>query len=85
MQIQLLCASRENIGRNKKYKGIVGCLIAYVARMALKKYFAKACVSLLPKTELRPHYQREYGMLDGGPQLYLDGSRLQAVINKYRA
>jgi hypothetical protein len=83
LQIHLLCASQENIGRGKQYKGIVGCLIAFVGQMALKKYLGLACISLLPKTELRSHYKREYGMLDGGPQLYLDGAGLQAVVNKY--
>jgi hypothetical protein len=51
--------------------------------MALKKYVGPACISLLPKTELRAHYKREYGMVDGGPQLYLDGANLQAIVNKY--
>lgn len=83
LQIHLICASKENIGKGKEYKGIIGCLIAFVGQMALKKYFTRACISLLPKTELRSHYKHEYGMLDGGPQLYLDGARLQTIINKY--
>jgi hypothetical protein len=83
LQINLICASRENIGKGKQFGGIVGCLIAFVGQLALKKYAGLACVSLLPKTELRAHYKREYGMLDGGPQLYLDGVRLQALVNKY--
>jgi len=83
LQIHLLCASQENIGKGKRYEGIVGCLIAFVGQMALRKFFGLACISLLPKTELRSHYKREYGMLDGGPQLYLDGAGLQAIVNKY--
>ena len=83
LQIHLLCASKENIGKGKQYTGIVGCLIAFVGRLALDRYSGLACVSLIPKTELRPHYKREYGMIDGGPQLYLDGARLMALINKY--
>ena len=85
LQIRLLCASRENVGKDKKYSGIAGCLIAYIGKLALRKYFRQACVSLVPKTELRAHYQKEYGMLEAGPQLYLDGPNLQAVINKYAA
>ena len=83
LQIHLICASLENIGKNKKYQGIVGCLIGFIGQLALKKYFGFACVSLLPKTELRAYYKREYGMMDGGLQLYLDGAPLQAVVNKY--
>jgi hypothetical protein len=83
LEMHLLCVSRENMGKTKKYEGIAGCLIAFIGRIALERYLKQACISLLPKTELRSHYKRKYGMLDGGPQLFLEGSRLQAIINKY--
>lgn len=83
MQIHLLCVSRENQGKNKKYEGIAGCLIAFAGRKAISKYFDQACISLLPKTELRPHYKNKYGMLDGGPQLFLEGVSLQTIVKKY--
>jgi hypothetical protein len=51
----------------KKERGIAGCLFAFVGEIALEKYFEQACISLLPKTELRSHYKSKYGMLDGGP------------------
>jgi hypothetical protein len=82
-QIHLICASDENVGKNKRFKGIVGCLIGFVGQLALKKYGGLACISLLPKTELRDYYKKQYGMMDGGPQLFLDGIRLQAIVNKY--
>ncbi|MHA4806980.1 hypothetical protein ACX0G9_02675 [Flavitalea flava] len=83
IQIQLLSVSRENLGRSKKYEGIAGCLIAFAGRIAVSKYFEQACISLLPKTELRSHYKSKYGMLDGGPQLFLEGARLQTIIKNY--
>lgn len=83
IQIKLLSVSRENLGKTKKYEGVAGCLIAFTRRMAVKKYFEQACISLLPKTELRNHYKSKYGMLDGGPQLFLEGAGLQATIKKY--
>jgi hypothetical protein len=83
MQIHLLCVSRENQGKAKKYEGIPGSLIAFAARTAISKYFEQACISLLPKTELRTHYKSKYGMMDGGPQLFLEGARLHAIIKKY--
>ena len=83
MQIHLLCVSRENQGKAKKYEGIAGTLIAFAARTAISKYFEQACISLLPKTELRTHYKSKYGMMDGGPQLFLEGARLHAIIKKY--
>jgi hypothetical protein len=83
VRIHLLCVSRENFGNAKKYEGIAGCLIAFTGRLAISKYFEQACISLLPKTELRNHYKSKYGMLDGGPQLFLEGAGLHAIIKKY--
>ena len=83
MQIHLLCVSRENLGKGKKYDDIAGSLIAFAARTAISKYFDQACISLLPKTELRGHYKTKYGMMDGGPQLFLEGASLHAIIKKY--
>jgi hypothetical protein len=83
LQIHLICASLENVGKVKKYQGIIGCLIGHVGQIALQRYSEAACVSLLPKTELRAYYKREYGMVDGGPQVFLIGTRLLAVVNKY--
>jgi hypothetical protein len=37
------------MGSGKQYEGIAGCLIAYTAREALKKYGGLAGVSLKPK------------------------------------
>ena len=62
MQIHLLCVSRENYSKGKKYDGIAGSLIAFAARTAIGKYFEDACISLLPKTELRAHYKSKYGI-----------------------
>jgi hypothetical protein len=83
IEIKLLAASRENVGSAKKYKGIAGCLIAYAAREALKRYGHLACVSLRPKTEIRQHYINQYGMQSAGQQVYLDGQALFNLINTY--
>ena len=81
LEMHLLCVSHENMGKGKRFEGIAGCLIAFVAGIAIEKYFDQACISLLPKTELRSHYKNKYGMLDGGSQLFLEGLRLQAIVN----
>lgn len=83
VQIHLLCVSRENLGKDKMYEGIAGSLIAFAGRVAVTKYFEEACISLLPKTELKSHYKSKYGMMDGGPQLFLEGARLNDLIKKY--
>jgi len=83
VQIHLLCVSRENQGKYKIYEGIAGNLMAFAGRVAITKYFEQACISLLPKTELRSHYKSKYGMMDGGPQLFLEGARLNDLVKKY--
>jgi len=83
VEIRLLCVSRENQGKDKKYEGIAGHLIAFAGRVAISKYFEQACISLLRKTELRNHYKVKYGFMDGGPQLFLEGQRLYELIKKY--
>ncbi|MBC9912608.1 N-acetyltransferase [Chitinophaga varians] len=83
VEIKLITSSRENIGKKKKYEGIVGCLIGYACQLSLMKYGEMACVSLVPKTEIRRHYMEKYGMEDAGWQLFLDGWRLLNIVKKY--
>ncbi|TWW01109.1 N-acetyltransferase [Chitinophaga pinensis] len=83
VEIALLCVSRENKGRNKKYDTIAGCLIAFACRIALEAFGIDACVSLIPKTELKEHYKSKYNMLDGGWQMYLEGKSLKEIIIKH--
>lgn len=76
IEIKLLASSKENVGTNKKFDGIVDCLLAYACGKALKNYGELACVSLVPKTLLKAHYMQKYNMLDAGRQLFLEGKRL---------
>lgn len=82
-EIKLLAVSRENSGREKKYEGITGNLIAFACREALKFYGDHGVVSLLPKTRLKLHYMKKYGMLEAGPQLFLDSPLIQELLKKY--
>ena len=83
MEIKLLASSKENVGKKKLYEGIAGCLIAFACRESLKRYGQLACVSLIPKTELKSYYMKKYGMIDAGWQLFLDGLLLNNIIKKY--
>lgn len=83
IEIKLLACATENIGKKKVYGGIAGCLIAFACRQAKVKYGLLACVSLVPKTELKLHYIEKYKMLDAGWQLYLEGNPLNDIILKY--
>jgi hypothetical protein len=76
LEIKLLASSRKNVGIDKKFNGIVDGLLAYACGESVKKYETLACVSLVPKTALKRHYIKRYGMLDGGRQLFLEGKPL---------
>jgi hypothetical protein len=85
IEINLLAVSIENKGSGKVYDGIIGCLIAYACSKAAEKYNKYACVSLVPKTVLREHYIKKYGMRDiGMRQLFLEEESLANIILTYR-
>jgi hypothetical protein len=82
-EIKLLAVSKENVGSRKIYEGIAGCLIAYVCKECLKEYGELACISLVPKTKLKPHYIKKYEMEDAGWQIFLADQALLNLINHY--
>lgn len=83
IEINLLSVSKENRGKNKKYAGIAGNLIAWACREAVKRFAEDACVSLIPKTKLRNYYIQEYGMIRAGKSLFLSDGALLAVLNRF--
>jgi hypothetical protein len=83
IEIKLIAVAKENMGKLKSYEGIAGCLIAYAAREALRKYKELACISLTPKTELRQHYMMKYGMKMAGQQVYAENGILRKLIETY--
>jgi len=83
IQINLLSVSKENRGKDKIYDGIAGNLIAYACREGIRLYAEAACVSLQPKTELKEHYMKRYGMADAGMQVFLEGPDLFRLLEKY--
>jgi hypothetical protein len=82
-EIKLLAVSAENLGKEKKFEGIAGCLIAFACKEALLKFKDFPCVSLIPKTELKQHYINKYHMIDAGWQLYLEDIPLFNIIKEY--
>jgi hypothetical protein len=90
IEIELLEASVENIGKHKEFDHIGGCLIAYACREAFKRGH-DGVVFLTPKSYLVDHYPKQYGFQHvamtspkrpvGFMVLYEKGSR--HLINKY--
>jgi hypothetical protein len=84
IEIILLAVSVENSGKEKKWDRVAGTLIAFACKEAVKNYnWEFPCVSLIPKTEIKAHYIKKYGMLDGGRQLYLEDFPLHEIIKEY--
>jgi hypothetical protein len=84
-EIALLAASKENVGKMKKYVGVAGCLIAYAAKQAVINYNIEGCISLFPKTLLRQHYIDQYFMEEAGRSLCLEGLSMFKLIKEYQA
>ncbi|MHA8065777.1 hypothetical protein V7S76_03745 [Aquirufa sp. ROCK2-A2] len=84
IEIVLLACSIENTGKDKIFDRIAGNLIAFACREAIKLFGVDACVSLIPKTELKKYYMSQYGMLDAGRQIYLASNSLFNLLNKYK-
>jgi hypothetical protein len=82
VHINLLEVSKENVGREKIYDGVAGCLIAFACTLAFIEEF-DGFVSLTPKTRLRKHYIEIYGFEEMGVNLFTDGGNSERLINKY--
>lgn len=58
-------------------------MIKHVCREAIKEYGINGCVSLIPKTALKKHYSKKYGMKTAGKIVFLDGAELISMIQNY--
>lgn len=83
VEINLLESSRGNVGKNKNYNRIAGCLLAHAARMAVSSYGAMAAISLVPKTILINHYVQLYGFQIAGKSLFMEGRSLIKLLDDY--
>ncbi len=60
VEINILESSIDNVGRNKKYDHIAGCLISYACLHSLKKYSGD--VIAMHKKETKDNYLIKYSM-----------------------
>lgn len=81
IHINLLEASKENVGKEKKFKNIAGNLIGYACKLAFKKGY-DGFVSLLPKSKLVTHYMA-YGFKKVGLFLAIFLKASADLISKY--
>jgi len=84
LEIKLLAVAEENIGSGKQYDLIAGNLIAFSARLAIKRFGAMAAISLIPKTVIGQHYMDRYGFEQAGRSLFMEGKNLQNLLKEYK-
>jgi hypothetical protein len=82
IDINVLEASKANVGQNKIYEGIAGCLIAFACRMAFLNGYG-GFVSLTPKTLLREHYKDIYGFVEMGTKVCSFDENSRLLIKNY--
>lgn len=83
IHINLLSVSIENKGKDKKYENIVGNLLTFVSKIALREFAEMACVSLKPKEAIARHYIEKFGMNVTGLTLSLEFPEIMNLINRY--
>jgi hypothetical protein len=90
LEIELLESAAENVGPQKEWEGVAGCLIAFACREAYKRGYGGS-VFLVPKTALIAHYEAAYGFIHvpikgaGRPHglMTIEGELAQNLIRKY--
>ncbi len=83
IHVRLLTASVENLGEAKIYDRIIGNLLAYVAKLAVRDFGEWACISLRPKTQIAQHYIDKYKMNITGVTLSLEVPEIFELIELY--
>lgn len=82
LEIRLLAASKENVGKSQNYSRIAGCLIAFICREAFKNGFG-GFVCLKPKTKLERHYMQQYGFQSTRMYLVTEEENSLKLIQEY--
>ena len=82
IHIRLIEVNSDDVGKQKDYENIAGCLIAFTCKQSFKKNY-DGFVSLYSKTELKRLYREKYGFEELGMNLYTELSNSEDLIKKY--
>ena len=81
--MHLIESAPFNIGKNKRYLGVVFNLVAYACKLS-KEYGFDGVLSFDAKTALIPHYEKTLGAVRlGGSRMGIFEERAEFLINKY--
>lgn len=83
IHIRLIEISKNNIGKNKEYDHIAGCLLAHICNLSLNKDNYEGFVSLEPKTEIINLYKEKYGFRKFGLYLFSSLENSEHLVKKY--
>jgi len=82
LEIRLLASSKTNVGKDKEYGRIAGCLISFACREAFKAGYG-GFVCLKPKTKLKEHYINKYSFESTKLFLISEGRNSLKLIKEY--
>ena len=82
IHIRLIEVNERDVGKDKRYSNIAGCLIAFSCQLAFE-YDYEGFVSLYSKTELEEHYIKQFGFEKFGKNLFVELQASQRLIDKY--
>lgn len=83
--MKILELSPQNIGKNRKFQNVAGCLIAFACKEAIKlKTEYKGYLTFVAKTELIEWYKSKYFATQTiGNRMYIDPLNGNKLIKKY--
>jgi hypothetical protein len=83
VMMNLLESSPANFGKNKKYYGVAGNLVAFVCRLS-KEYGFDGEILFFSKTKLIEYYERTLGAVHiGGHRMIIYEREARQLIQKY--
>ena len=83
VMMNLIESSPDNFGKNKKYYGVSGNLVAFVCRLS-KEYGFDGEILFFSKTKLIEHYEKTLGAVHiGGHRMIIYEREAQQLIKKY--
>ena len=81
--MNLIESAPVNFGKNKKYYGVAGNLVAFVCRLS-KEYGFDGEILFFSKTKLIEHYEKTLGAVHiGGHRMIIYEQEAQRLIKKY--
>jgi hypothetical protein len=83
VMMNLIESAPANFGKNKKYYGVAGNLVAFVCRLS-KEYGFDGEILFFSKTKLIEHYEKTLGAVHiGGHRMIIYEQEAQRLIKKY--